>query len=44
VVIFDRIRENLKNHPGADLITTINHSVNQTLSRTILTSASPGSP
>jgi len=38
VVIFDRIRENLKNHPGADLITTINHSVNQTLSRTILTS------
>lgn len=38
VVIFDRIRENLKNHPGADLVTTINHSVNQTLSRTILTS------
>ena len=38
VVIFDRIRENLKNHPGADLIATINRSVNQTLSRTILTS------
>jgi preprotein translocase subunit SecF len=38
VVIFDRIRENLKNHPGADLIPVINESVNQTLSRTILTS------
>jgi preprotein translocase subunit SecF len=38
VVIFDRIRENLKSHPGADLIQTINRSVNQTLSRTILTS------
>jgi preprotein translocase subunit SecF len=38
VVIFDRIRENLKNHPGADLVATINRSVNQTLSRTILTS------
>ena len=38
VVIFDRIRENLKNHPGSDLISTINTSVNQTLSRTILTS------
>jgi preprotein translocase subunit SecF len=38
VVIFDRIRENLKNNPGAELIGTINRSVNQTLSRTILTS------
>ncbi|MFH1407122.1 MAG: protein translocase subunit SecD [Candidatus Omnitrophota bacterium] len=38
IVIFDRIRENLKLMRKADLATIINMSVNQTLSRTILTS------
>lgn len=38
VVVFDRIRENLKMRGGADLTEVINLSINQTLSRTILTS------
>jgi preprotein translocase subunit SecF len=38
VVIFDRIRENLKIHRTEDLATIMNKSVNQTLSRTIITS------
>jgi preprotein translocase subunit SecF len=37
VVIFDRIRENLKARVGGDLESTINLSINQTLSRTIIT-------
>ncbi|MBZ5637903.1 MAG: protein translocase subunit SecF [Acidobacteriia bacterium] len=38
VVVFDRIRENLKLRGGEDLIGLINDSINQTLSRTIITS------
>lgn len=38
VVIFDRIRENLKIYRSEDLGTIMNKSVNQTLSRTIITS------
>jgi preprotein translocase subunit SecF len=38
VVVFDRIRENLKLRGGDDLVTVINDSINQTLSRTIITS------
>lgn len=37
VVIFDRIRENLKIHKGMPLVTLINKSINETLSRTIIT-------
>ena len=40
VVVFDRIRENLKLHPKQDLQTTFNTSINQTLARTVNTSAS----
>ncbi len=40
VVVFDRIRENLKLHPKQDLQTTFNGSINQTLTRTINTSLS----
>ncbi len=38
VVVFDRIRENLKLRGGDDLVKVINDSINQTLSRTIITS------
>jgi len=38
VVVFDRIRENLRMRGAADLSAIINLSINQTLSRTILTS------
>lgn len=37
IVIFDRIRENLKLHPGKPFAEIANLSINQTLSRTILT-------
>ena len=37
VVVFDRIRENLKIHKAEDLSTIMNRSVNETLSRTIIT-------
>ncbi len=37
VVVFDRIRENLKIHKSEDLSTIMNRSVNETLSRTIIT-------
>ncbi|MFA6439240.1 MAG: protein translocase subunit SecF [Bacteriovoracaceae bacterium] len=37
VVIFDRVRENLKIHKAEDLSTIINRSVNETLSRSIIT-------
>ena len=40
VVVFDRIRENLKIHPKADTQKNFNDSVNQTLARTINTSVS----
>jgi preprotein translocase subunit SecF len=38
IVVFDRIRENRRLHPREPLAETINRSINQTLSRTILTS------
>ncbi len=38
VVVFDRIRENLKFRGSDNLIQLINDSINQTLSRTIITS------
>ena len=38
IVIFDRIRENLRLDRKADLFLTVNRSLNQTLSRTIITS------
>jgi len=38
VVVFDRIRENLANRRGDGMIDTINLSINQTLSRTVITS------
>jgi preprotein translocase subunit SecF len=38
VVVFDRIRENLASYRGKDLADTVNMSINQTLSRTIITS------
>jgi len=38
IVIFDRIREDMKIMKGVDLKTIINTSINQTLSRTLLTS------
>src|SRR3989441_96804 len=38
IVVFDRVRENLKIRRRDDLETIMNDSINQTLSRTILTS------
>lgn len=38
VVVFDRIRETMRRHKTTDLKTLINDSVNQTLSRTLMTS------
>ena len=38
IVVFDRIRENLKLLRREPLISIVNKSINQTLSRTILTS------
>ena len=40
VVVFDRIRENLKLHPKQDKQTLFNESINQTLARTVNTSLS----
>lgn len=37
IVVFDRIRENIPNHEGISLRKIVNISVNETLSRTILT-------
>lgn len=37
VVVFDRIRETMRKHKTTDLKSIINNSVNQTLSRTIMT-------
>lgn len=36
IVIFDRVRENLRKHPGKPLKDIVNLSVNETLGRTIL--------
>ena len=38
IVVFDRIRENLKNEPGESLETVVNHSINQTIVRSLNTS------
>ncbi len=38
IIVFDRIRENLKDKKVSSFAETINKSINQTLSRTILTS------
>jgi preprotein translocase subunit SecF len=38
IVVFDRIRENVKIHRKDDFFITVNKSVNQTLNRTIITS------
>ncbi|WP_045216257.1 protein translocase subunit SecF [Desulfonatronovibrio magnus] len=38
IIVFDRIRENLRNKISTSLSETINVSINQTLSRTIVTS------
>ena len=40
VVVFDRIRENLRLHPKQDIQKVFNDSVNQTLARTVNTSLS----
>jgi preprotein translocase subunit SecF len=37
VVVFDRVRENMRKSPGEPLIKLMNLSINQTLSRTLLT-------
>ncbi|HTX18632.1 MAG TPA: protein translocase subunit SecF [Bacteroidota bacterium] len=38
VIVFDRIRENLKIYRSDDLFTVMNRSINETLSRTVITS------
>jgi len=40
VVVFDRVRENVGLYPKQDFFTTINKSLNSTLGRTVMTSAS----
>ncbi len=40
VVVFDRVRENVGLYPKQDFFTTINKSINSTLGRTVMTSAS----
>lgn len=40
VVVFDRVRENRTLYPKQDPFTTFNHSLNSTISRTIMTSSS----
>jgi preprotein translocase subunit SecF len=37
IVVYDRIRENLELHTRSDLVEVLNRSVNETLSRTLLT-------
>lgn len=39
IIVFDRIRENIQKHARKQLDAVINQSVNETLSRTIMTSA-----
>jgi preprotein translocase subunit SecF len=38
IIVFDRIRENIRKYPRKPLDTVINHSINETLSRTVMTS------
>lgn len=37
IIVSDRVRENLRRNPKADLASVINRSINETLSRTLLT-------
>jgi preprotein translocase subunit SecF len=39
VVVFDRVRENLRRNRGESMLTTLNNGINQTLSRTIMTAS-----
>ena len=39
VVVFDRVRENIGLYPKKDFFTNVNDSINSTLSRTVMTSA-----
>lgn len=39
IIIFDRVRENLKKQRGEPLATTLNRSINETLPRSVLTHA-----
>tara|TARA_Y100001970_G_scaffold35420_1_gene43765 strand:- start:18503 stop:19612 length:1110 start_codon:yes stop_codon:yes gene_type:complete len=39
VVVYDRVRENLRKHKKLSLLQLLNRSVNETLSRTVITSA-----
>ncbi|MBY0470859.1 protein translocase subunit SecF [bacterium] len=39
IIVYDRVRETLHNHPGMDIEKAVNKAVNETLGRTILTSA-----
>jgi len=39
IVVFDRVRENLRRQPGARLHDVVNAAVNQTLGRTIITAS-----
>lgn len=38
VIVFDRIRENMKIHKNDNVLDVMNHSINATLSRTVITS------
>jgi preprotein translocase SecF subunit len=40
VIVFDRVRENIKIHRSESLFTIMNKSVNETLSRTVITNGS----
>jgi SecD/SecF fusion protein len=39
VIVFDRIREYLREHPLMDMKKTINDAINATLNRTVITSS-----
>ena len=38
VVVFDRVRENLRRYKSTELVDVLNGSINETLSRTVMTS------
>jgi preprotein translocase subunit SecF len=38
IVVFDRVRENLRNNVGENFASTVNHSIMQTLARSLITS------
>lgn len=39
IIVYDRVRETTQNHPGMTIEQAVNRSINETLGRTILTSA-----